>query len=115
MVDMPQKSGLDRLDFAEAQRVGELVQVTPDRFLKLASNLPGGDYEQAFKEAYIELLFQRILRLNNKEDPRNKINSPEITPEVVDWFKKAALALEEEEALREKYMAALSGEKLTEH
>jgi hypothetical protein len=115
MKNMPNKAGLDRLNLAEAQHVCELVQVKIDSFLKMAPNLPGEDYEEVFKEAYIELLFDGIFRLNNDEDPREKINSPKITPEVVNWYKKAALALEEEEALREKYNKAFSGEKLTEH
>jgi hypothetical protein len=111
----PNKTGIDRLDLAEAQFVGELVQVKIDDFLRLAPNLPGTDYEEVFKEAYVELLFKGILKLNNNEDPRKKVNSPKITPKVVNWYKKAALALEEEEALREKYKKAFSDGKLTEH
>jgi uncharacterized protein (UPF0305 family) len=115
MNNIPNKAGLDSLDLTEAQRIGELVQVKIDSFLERAPNLLEEGYEEVFKEAYIELLFNAILRLNDNEDPREKINSPKITPEVVNWYKKAALALEEEEALREKYRKAFSGEKLTEH
>ena len=112
---MTNKSGLDRLDLAEAQRIGELVQIKLDGFLKFSPDLAGEDYEHIFKEAFIELLFKGIFRLNNNEDPRIKINTPKITPEVVHWYKKAAHALEEEETLREKYRKVLSGEKPTEH
>ena len=111
---MTKKAGLDRLDLAEAQGIGELVQVKIDKFLEISSGLTG-EYEEFHKEAYISLLFDGILKMNDNEDPREKINSSEITPEVVSWFKKAALALEEEEALREKCSKALAGEKVTEH
>jgi hypothetical protein len=112
---MTNKSGLDRLDLAEAQRIGNLVEMKLDGFLKFSPELAGDDHEQVFKEAFIELLFNGVLRLNNNEDPRVKVNSPKITPEVVDWYKEVALALEEEETLREKYRKVLSGEKITEH
>ena len=100
---MKNKAGLQRLDIIEAQHISELVQMKINGFLELAPKLPGEDYAEIFKEAYIELLFDGIFRLNNNEDPREKINNPIITPDVVDWYKKAAIALEEEEALRESY------------
>ncbi len=111
---MTNKAGLDRLDFAEARGVGELVEVKIDKFLELSSGL-SDDYEELHKEAYVLLLYEGILKINDNEDPRKRINSSKITPEVVSWFKKAALALEEEEALREKCSKALDGEKVTEH